>query len=785
MLAAVYKSINLGKVGERMVDISTEKLEELENEVTSQNTKLKKMEEFVSPDKLYQELIQSVRKYHPSADISLIEKAYRVARESHEGQVRKSGEPYIIHPLCVAIILADLELDKETIVAGLLHDVVEDTVMTEEEIAKEFNPDVALLVDGVTKLAQLSYDADKVEKQAENLRKMFLAMANDIRVILIKLADRLHNMRTLKYMTPEKQKEKARETMDIYAPIAQRLGISKIKIELEDLSLKYLEPEAYYDLVEKIALKKSARDDYIQKLVEEVRSHITNAGIEAEIDGRAKHFFCIYKKMVNQDKTLDQIYDLFAIRIIVKDVKDCYAALGVIHEMYKPIPGRFKDYIAMPKPNMYQSLHTTLIGPDGQPFEIQIRTYEMHRTAEYGIAAHWKYKEASNGGSVENQEEEKLSWLRQILEWQKDMSDNREFMSLLKSDLDLFSDTVFCFTPSGDVKNLPTGSTPIDFAYAIHSAVGNKMIGAKVNGKLVTIDYVIQNGDRIEIITSQNSHGPSRDWLNIVKSTQAKNKINQWFRSQFKEENIAKGKELISQYCKMKSIELSEINKPEYQNKILRKYGFHDWDSALATVGHGGLKESQVVNRMLEEYKKDHVVPITDSDVLENIQDANISKTIPQKSKSGIVVKGLYDVAVHFSKCCSPVPGDEIVGFVTRGRGVSIHRTDCINIINLSDMDRARLIDAEWQQGASEGSNGLYLAEIKIFGNNRTGLLVDITKIFTERGIDINAINSKTSKQGVATISVSFNTKGKMELQSLVDKIRQVESVIDIERTTG
>ncbi len=676
-------------------------------------------------------------------------------------------------------------MDKETIVAGLLHDVVEDTVMTEEEITAEFNEDVALLVDGVTKLEQLSYDADKVEKQAENLRKMFLAMANDIRVILIKLADRLHNMRTLKYMRPEKQKEKARETMDIYAPIAQRLGISKIKIELEDLSLKYLEPEAYYDLVEKIALKKSARDEYIQQLVEEVKNHITKAGIEAEIDGRAKHFFSIYKKMVNQDKTLDQIYDLFAIRIIVEDVKDCYAALGVIHEMYKPIPGRFKDYIAMPKPNMYQSLHTTLIGPDGQPFEIQIRTYEMHRTSEYGIAAHWKYKEASNGNNTEDQEEEKLSWLRQILEWQKDMSDNREFMSLLKSDLDLFSDTVFCFTPSGDVKNLPTGSTPIDFAYAIHSAVGNKMIGAKVNGKLVTIDYVIQNGDRIEIITSQNSHGPSRDWLNIVKSTQAKNKINQWFRSQFKEENIAKGKELIAQYCKMKSIELSDINKPEYQNKILRKYGFHDWDSALASVGHGGLKEGQVVNKMLEEYKKDHVVPVTDEEVLENIQDMNSGKTIPQKSKSGIVVKGLYDVAVHFSKCCSPVPGDEIVGFVTRGRGVSIHRTDCINIMNLSEIDRARLIDAEWQQGANEGSNGLYLAEIKIYGHNRTGLLVDITRIFTERDIDINGINSKTSKQGIATLSVSFNTRGKSELQSLIEKIRQVESVIDIERTTG
>ena len=763
-----------------MADIRSKELEEMEKEVFSQDVKLKRMEEFVSPESLYQELIASVRKYHPSTDITLIEKAYGIAKDFHEGQVRKSGEPYIIHPLCVAIILAELELDKETIVAGLLHDVVEDTVMTEEEIAREFNPDVALLVDGVTKLEQLSYDADKIEKQAENLRKMFLAMANDIRVILIKLADRLHNMRTLKYMSPEKQKEKARETMDIYAPIAQRLGISKIKIELEDLSLKYLEPEAYYDLVEKIALRKSVRDEYVQKLVEEVRHHIENAGIQAEIDGRAKHFFSIYKKMVNQDKTLDQIYDLFAIRIIVEDVKDCYAALGVIHEMYKPIPGRFKDYIAMPKPNMYQSLHTTLIGPDGQPFEIQIRTYEMHRTSEYGIAAHWKYKEASNGNNVENQEEEKLSWLRQILEWQKDMSDNREFMSLLKSDLDLFSDTVFCFTPSGDVKNLPTGSTPIDFAYSIHSAVGNKMIGAKVNGKLVTIDYRIQNGDRIEIITSQNSHGPSRDWLNIVKSTQAKNKINQWFRSEFKEENIAKGKELIAQYCKMKGIELADINKPEYQSKILRKYGFHDWDSALASVGHGGLKEGQVVNKMLEEYKKDHVVPVTDKDVLENVQEST-AKMIQPKSKSGIVVKGLYDVAVHFSKCCSPVPGDEIVGFVTRGRGVSIHRTDCINIMNLSDIDRARLINAEWQHGANEGSNGLYLAEI----NNRTGLLVDITRIFTERGIDINAINSKTSKQGIATIALSFSTKGKTELLSLIDKIRQVEGVIDIERTTG
>ena len=757
-------------------------------EIEEVEANVKCMKDFTSPEQLYEELIRSIRKYHPSTDISMIEKAYRIAAKAHEGQKRKSGEPYIIHPLCVAIILADLELDKETIVAGLLHDVVEDTVMTTEDLTREFGSEVALLVDGVTKLGQLNYSADKVEVQAENLRKMFLAMAKDIRVILVKLADRLHNMRTAQYWSEPKQKEKARETMDIYAPIAQRLGISKIKIELDDLSLKYLEPDAYYDLVHQIAQRKSVRDEYVQKLVEEVRQHIKDAGIPAQVDGRAKHFFSIYKKMVNQHKTLDQIYDLFAIRIIVDSVKDCYAALGVIHEMYKPIPGRFKDYIAMPKPNMYQSLHTTLIGPTGQPFEIQIRTFEMHRTAEYGIAAHWKYKEASNNGGVSQPmtvtEEEKLSWLRQILEWQRDMSDNKEFMSLLKSDLDLFSDTVFCFTPTGDVKNLPTGSTPIDFAYSIHSAVGNKMIGAKVNGKLVPIDYIIQNGDRVEVITSQNSKGPSRDWLNIVKSTQAKNKINQWFRSELKEENITHGKELLIASAKSKGINFPDINKPEYQEKILRKYGFHDWNSCLATIGHGGLKEGQIVNRMYEEYKKDHLACITDDEVLETIAE-NKDKVVQKHSKSGIIVKGLYDVAVHFSKCCSPVPGDEIVGFVTRGRGVSIHRTDCINIINLSDMERERLIDAEWQHDEESGSSGLYRAEIKIYGNNRTGLLVDITKVFTEREIDIDSIHSKTSKQGIATIDVSFSTKGREELTSVVERLRQIESIIDIERTTG
>ena len=762
-------------------------IEKIEKEISAEVSKMIPTKDFIEPSILYEELLKRIRKYHPSEDVSLVEKAYRVAESAHTGQVRKSGEPYIIHPLYVAIILAELEMDKETIVAGILHDVVEDTVMTDDEIKAEFGEEVELLVDGVTKLGQLSYDGDKIEVQAENLRKMFLAMAKDIRVIIIKLADRLHNMRTLKYMKPEKQKEKARETMDIYAPIAQRLGISKIKIELEDLSLKYLEPEAYYDLVEKVAQRKSVRDEYVQSLVDEVGKYIDEAGIKASIVGRAKHFFSIYKKMVNQGKTLDQIYDLFAIRIIVKDVKNCYAALGVIHEKYKPIPGRFKDYIAMPKPNMYQSLHTTLIGPNGQPFEIQIRTEEMHRTSEYGIAAHWKYKEASNGGGISG-EEAKLSWLRQILEWQQDLSDNKEFMSLLKSDLDLFSDAVFCFTPTGDVKNLPRGSTPIDFAYNIHTAVGNKMIGAKVNGKLVPIDYKIRNGDRIEVLTSQNSRGPSHDWLNIVKSTQAKNKINQWFRNEFKEENIQRGKELLHNYCKVKGVQLSDINKPEYQVKVQRKYGFRDWNSVLASVGHGGLKEAQIINRMMEEYRREHAKKLTDEQILALAEGEKEKAAVKPKerSKSGIIVKGLTDVAVHFSKCCGPVPGDEIVGFVTRGRGVSVHRTDCINIIQLPESERVRLIDAEWQQGAAEEAmGGRYLAEIKIFCNNRTGLLVDISRIFMEREIDIDSINSRTSKKGVATISVQFHTKGKDEMNSLMDKIRMIDSVFDIKRTTG
>ena len=762
------------------MQVEKEKLES----VKRADAAVKTMHDFTSPEVLYKELINSVLKYHPSTDISMIEKAYKVASEAHEGQKRKSGEPYIIHPLCVAIILADLELDKETIVAGLLHDAVEDTWMTYEEVEKEFGSEVALLVDGVTKLGQLSYSADKVEVQAENLRKMFLAMAKDIRVILIKLADRLHNMRTLQYMRPEKQQEKARETRDIYAPIAMRLGISKIKVELDDLSLKYLKPDVYYDLVHKVALRKSEREQFVGAIVKEVKKHMDDANIKAQVDGRVKHFFSIYKKMVNQDKTIDQIYDLFAVRILVDTVKDCYAALGVIHEMYKPIPGRFKDYIAMPKPNMYQSLHTTLIGPNGQPFEIQIRTYEMHRTAEYGIAAHWKYKESSDGKvPVGKSEEEKLNWLRQILEWQRDMSDNKEFMSLLKNDLDLFADSVYCFTPQGDVKTLPSGSTPVDFAYSVHSAVGNKMVGARVNGKLVPIEYEIKNGDRIEIITSQNSQGPSRDWLKLVKSTQAKNKINQWFKKELKEDNILKGKEMLAQYARAKGFKIANYTKTQYLEAVLRKYGFRDWDSVLAAIGHGGLKEGQVFNKLVEAYDKENKKNLTDEQVLEAASETQ-EKLHIAKSKSGIVVKGIHDVAVRFSKCCNPIPGDEIVGFVTRGRGITIHRTDCVNVLNMSETDRTRLIEAEWQQPDTKEKEK-YMAEIQVYANNRTGLLVDLSKIFTERKIDLRSINSRTSKQEKATISMSFEIGSKEELRSLIEKIRQVESVIDVERTTG
>ncbi len=748
---------------------------------TARSIDLATPDDFTTPDEIYQVLIDKMKSYHPSDDFSLVEKAYRMADAAHEGQKRKSGEPYIIHPLCVAIILAGLEMDKETIIAGLLHDVIEDTEKTREDIEREFSPEVALLVDGVTKLTQLSLSQDKIEIQAENLRKMFLAMAKDIRVIIIKLADRLHNLRTLQYQTAEKQVEKARETMDIYAPLANRLGISKIQVEMDDLCMQYLYPDIYRDIRDKLDEMLSERGDFINEIVAEVKQYISEADINAEIDGRVKHIFSIYKKMKTQGKTLDQIYDIVALRIKVETVRDCYAALGIIHEKYKPIPGRFKDYIAMPKANLYQSLHTTLIGHGGRPFEIQIRTYEMHRTAEFGIAAHWKYKES--GSKEVSTEEEKLNWLREILEWQNDSDDNHEFMNAVKSSLDLFQDHVYCFTPAGDVKTLPRGSNTIDFAYAVHTAVGNKMIGARINGRVVPIETEIRNGDRVDIITSQNSKGPSRDWLSMVKSTQARNKINQWYKNEYKADNLQKGKSAMEDYCRAKGLNLSELLVPEYMEKTLKRYNYTEWDTLMAAVGHGGLREGQIVNRLLEEKRRVEEKNRSDSAVLEEIRDKKGDEEY-ESPKGTIKVRGIHDVAVRFSKCCSPVPGDDIVGFVTRGRGISIHRTDCINVVNMSETDRVRLIDAEWVE-ADGTSNFEFTTEINVFAMERNGLIFDLSKVFNEENISIKGMNARTSKAGKSTIDISFNVKSKEDMNRLVSKIRNIQGIIDIVRPQG
>jgi guanosine-3',5'-bis(diphosphate) 3'-pyrophosphohydrolase len=744
----------------------------------------------MSDQMIYQKLISILESYHPSNDFSLVEKAYHFAKEAHKGQQRKSGEPYVIHPLEVAVILAELELDIESITAGILHDILEDTEYTFEELASLFGDEIARLVDGVTKLGKINFstsnkELQKEEIQAENYRKMFLAMAQDIRVILIKLADRLHNMRTLRFMSPEKQKEKANETLHIYAPLAHRLGISKIKVELDDLALRYLEPEVYYDLVEKIAKRRIERVEYVERIIKEVKEKLNETGIKATVEGRPKHFFSIYKKMVGKNVTLDQIFDLFAIRAIVESVKDCYGVLGIVHEMYKPIPGRFKDYIAMPKPNMYQSLHTSLIGPEGEPFEVQIRTIEMHKVAEYGIAAHWRYKEGKKGTKVkdkyQDKTEEKLAWLRQILEWQREMSDNKEFLDALKMDLDIFNDQVYAFTPKGDVISLPYGSTPIDFAYSIHSAVGNKMVGAKVNGKIVTFDYQIKNGDRIEILTSQNSRGPSRDWLKNVKSSQAKSKINQWFKKQYKQENINRGKEMLEKDAKKRGLNLNDLLKPEWIEKVLRKYGFQDWEAVCAAVGHGGIKEGQVIHRLYEEYKKENRKNLTEEDIL-SIQEE--SKKPVKKSKSGVVIEGVGDVAVRFSKCCNPVPGDEIIGFITRGRGVSIHRTDCINILNVSEEEKERLIDAEWLIVEKEIKNLTYQTEIRVIGEDRMGMIVDISRVLTEEKIPVKALNARTTKNNESIINITMEISGVQQLETIIRKIKSIAGINDIIRVT-
>ena len=739
----------------------------------------------LDPDEMFAALSKKISDSGMDMDMGRIEAAYNMAKLAHSGQLRKDGSPYVTHCVAAADIAADMGLDEDSIVAALLHDVIEDTDLTHSDIAKQFGEPVANIVEGVTKLTRVQYTS-KEDEQMENLRKMLMAMAKDIRVILIKIADRLHNMRTMAYQTEEKQRQKSLETMEIYAPIAHRLGMQRAKWELEDLALMYLDPAGYKEITDTLNYRMDTLKTFMSNVETKIKKRLADEGLQVTVYSRIKHIYSIYRKMYAQKLDINGIFDLCAFRVIVDTIPDCYNVLGIIHDMFKPVPGRFKDYISTPKPNMYQSVHTTVIGSEGIPFEVQIRTWEMHRTAEYGIAAHWKYKIGSAAETVVKEgDEEKFAWVRRLLESQQE-SDATDFFHNLK--IDMFADEVFVFSPKGDVINLPAGATPIDFAYSIHSAVGNKMVGAKVNGKLVPIDYVIKNGDQIEIITSQNSKGPSRDWLKVVKSTQAKNKINQWFRSELKEENIQHGKDLIAAYAKAKGINFAEINKPEYQEKIRRKYGFHDWNSCLATVGHGGLKESQIVNRMYDEYKKDHVVPVTDADVLGSIAEKQqtAAGTQPEhKSKSGIVVHGLYDVAVHFSKCCNPVPGDEIVGFVTRGRGISIHRTDCVNIINLSKIEKDRLIEAEWQDTALMDNGAEYQADLKIFCHDRPGLLVDITKIFTEKEINISGIQSKTSKQGIATIEVFFNIKGRDQIKVLVEKLRQIESVIDVERTTG
>ena len=717
----------------------------------------------------YIELKSKLGKYYPDYNAELLDKAYNLSKKAHSGQMRVSGEPYITHPVQVANILAEMEMDTSTIIAGMLHDTIEDTTCKYDELKKEFGEEIANLVDGVTKLSKIPYTS-KEEIQAENLRKMFLAMAKDIRVILIKLADRLHNMRTLKVMRKDKQIEKAQESLEIYAPLAHRLGIHKIKWELEDLAFRYLDEKSYYDLVDKIAKKRKEREEYLGKIIETIKAKTKSLGINSAIDGRPKHLYSIYLKMKNQNKTIESIYDLFAIRVIVDSVKDCYSVLGLVHELYKPMPGRFKDYISMPKPNMYQSLHTTVIGPEGIAFEVQIRTWEIHSVSEVGIDAPWKYKEH---GKSDDELETKLAWLRQLLDWQKETKDADEFMENLK--IDLFTDEVFVFTPKGDVKSLSAGSTPIDFAYSIHSAVGNRMIGAKVNGRIVTLDYELHNGDIVDIITSSSSHGPSRDWLKIAKSSNARNKINQWFKKEKRDENIIRGKDIFEREIKKQGYTHNQLFKQEWLDIALKKYNFPSLEEMYAAVGLGAMSAMKIVLKLKDEYRK--TLP------KEEQQEILLTKAIDtnKKSKStpsnGIVVKGIDNCLVRLSRCCNPVPGDNIVGYITRGRGVSVHRDDCPNIINAIDAD-TRLIDVSW----FNKNNSSYSAELTVKANDRTALLMDITNQIGDSKIPLKAINARTNKDNIAIMNLTLEITDTEQLNKVIKRLRNVTGVFEIAR---
>ncbi|MCR1949575.1 MULTISPECIES: bifunctional (p)ppGpp synthetase/guanosine-3',5'-bis(diphosphate) 3'-pyrophosphohydrolase [unclassified Clostridium] len=727
---------------------------------------------------MYESLLRKINENCNNIDTDIVKKAYDLACDAHKNQKRESGEPYVTHPIDVAEILAEMGMDTSTIVAGLLHDVIEDTHYTYDDIKNIFNEEIADLVQGVTKLGKIEYKT-KEEQQADNVRKMLLAMAKDIRVIIIKLADRLHNLRTLKFMPKEKQKQKAKETLDIYAPLAHRLGISKIKWELEDLSFRYLHEEEYYDLVKQIAEKRAERETYIAEIIEDLHNKLEESEIDSDIDGRPKHFYSIYKKMINKNKSIEQIFDLTAIRILVNTVKDCYGVLGIVHTIYKPIPGRFKDYIAMPKPNMYQSLHTTVIGPQGKTFEIQIRTFEMHKTAEYGIAAHWKYKEGDTQEDKEKSFENKLAWLRDMLEWQKETSDAEEFIEGFK--IDLFTDEIFVFTPKGVVINLPSGATPIDFAYRIHTDIGNRCIGAKVNGKIVPLDYNLKTGEIVEVLTSNNAKGPNMDWLNMAKSNQAKSKIRQWFKKIKKEENIDKGKEVFEKELKKQGVIYSEIAKGEAYEKSVKRYNIHSMEDLYASIGVGQISASSYIAKLKEEN-------ITEKQSLESINksiDDHISKSDKANTNKktspndyGVTVKGVNNLMVRFARCCNPVPGDEILGYITKGRGISVHRSDCSNLKALIDYDNGKVVEVSW--GSSKGT--AYVAEIQVRAEDRIGILSDIMMIITEAKLPLNALNAKSSKGNIAIINIKVKIDSIEQLRELMRKIRRLKGVMDVYR---
>jgi len=756
------------------------------------------------------QMLQTVRRryeaYSGGEDSQCIEEAFRFARTAHGDQLRANGEPYIIHPLATAEILTELEVDSDTIIAALLHDTVEDTARTLDEVREKFGDDVAMLVDGVTKLTRISFSS-KEEVQAENFRKMFLAMAQDIRVVLIKLADRLHNMRTIKHLSPEKQIEKARETLDIYAPLAHRLGIYKIKWELEDLCLRYIDKDAYYELVGSISQKRSEREQYLEEIVLQLQNKIHEMGIKAEIEGRPKHFYSIYRKMKTQDKGLDQIYDLFATRIIVDSVADCYAVLGLVHELYKPMPGRFKDYIAMPKPNMYQSLHTTVIGPKGIPFEVQIRTFAMHRTAEYGIAAHWRYKEHLPATSRNERFEGKLSWLRQLLDWQKDMRDAGEFMESLKTGL--VADEVFVFTPKGDVRSLPAGAVPIDFAYSIHSGIGNRMYGAKVNGRIVPLTYELKTGDIVEILTSDKVHGPSRDWLKIVKSASARTKISAWFKKEMREENVLRGKEIVEREIRKTGFLPSQLLKGDFLEPVFRRYTLNSVDDLYAAIGYGGLSAGKIIPRLRDEYirclpeDERHKLGYrisSSGQVVYNPQPAPILTEEPVKASAkaakskvshgdqGVIVKGIENCLVRLSRCCSPVPGDSIIGYVTRGKGVAVHRTDCSNIRHLlssaavtgEDAEKAsRLIDVAW---AHEDNQSTFQVELKILAHDRRHLLADVSNAIADEKVSIISGQMTAMKDVTATLLMTIEVSSQAQFDRVLGRIKAVRDVIEVRR---